>query len=194
MVIGESRSVIFRMTNDPMKINAMARTSAIRCTLKSVNSPKRRPLPVVFAPFTAVLARKPVISIPTAPPTPWQGNTSSVSSREVLDFQLTTTLLISAAMVPINKLEGTVTNPAAGVIATSPTTAPIQNPSAEGFLPRTTSKSTQHNPAAAEAVFVVANADAARGPAPKALPALNPNQPNHNRPVPKRTNGMLAGD
>src|SRR5690606_41972896 len=76
------------------------------------------------------------MSIPTSPPTPWQGNTSSVSSREVLDFQCTTMLLISEAKVPINRLEGIVTKPAAGVIATRPTTAPIQNPRADGFLPR----------------------------------------------------------
>src|SRR3954463_13385189 len=99
-----------------------------------------------------------------------------------------------AAIVPINKLDGIVTKPAAGVMATRPTTAPIQNPSAEGFLPLTASKRTQHKPAAAEAVLVVANAEAASGPAPKALPALKPNHPNHSKPVPNRTNGMFAGE
>src|SRR5690606_7248240 len=85
------------------------------------------------------------------------------------------------------------TKPAAGVMATSPTTAPIQNPRADGFLPRTASKRIQHNPAAAEAVFVVAKAEAASGLAPIALPALKPNQPNHSKPVPSKTKGMLAG-
>src|SRR6187455_943904 len=118
------------------------------CALKSTNSPKNNPLPVVFALLTAVLASKAVITIPTAPPTPWQGNTSSVSSRDVLDFQCTTMLLIIAANVPMNKLEGIVTNPAAGVMATSPTTAPIQNPRADGFLPRVGSKSIHARPAA----------------------------------------------
>ena len=89
--------------------------------------------------------------------------------------------------VPMNKLEGIVTKPAAGVMATRPTTAPIQKPRAEGFLPRAASSNTQHNPAAADAVLVVAKAEAANGPAPKALPALNPNQPNHSKPVPKNT-------
>src|SRR5688572_24252518 len=98
-----------------------------------------------------------------------------------------------AAKVPINKLEGIVTNPAAGVMATRPTTAPIQNPSAEGFLPLTASNNTQQRPAAADAVLVVANADAANGPAPSALPALNPNHPNQRRPVPRRTKGIFAG-
>src|SRR6187549_1252590 len=96
-----------------------------------------------------------------------------------------------AAKVPMNKLEGMVTNPAAGVMATSPTTAPIQNPRAEGFLPRVASKSIQARPAAADAVFVVAKAEAASELAPRALPALKPNQPNHSKPVPKRTKGMF---
>src|SRR5258706_11458825 len=93
----------------------------------------------------------------------------------------------------MNKLCGIVTKPAAGVIATRPTTAPIQNPSAEGFFPRTTSKSTQQSPAAADAVLVVANAEAASVPALNALPALKPNHPNQSNPVPSNTNGMLAG-
>src|SRR5688500_17617780 len=98
-------------------------------------------------------------------------------------------LLIIAANVPINREEGIVTKPAAGVIATSPTTAPIQKPSAEGFLPRAASHNIQARPAAADAVFVVAKAEAAKAPALSALPALKPNQPNHNNPVPNNTNG-----
>src|SRR4051812_26342069 len=102
-------------------------------------------------------------------------------------------LLTIAATVPMNRLDGMVTKPAAGVMATRPTTAPIQNPRAEGFFPLTESKRTQQSPAAADAVFVVAKADAAKGPAPNALPALNPNHPNQRRPVPSNTKGMLAG-
>src|SRR5688572_30335061 len=161
--------------------------------MKSAVSPKNSPLPVVLAEFTATLANNAVMIIPTAPPTPWQGNTSSVSSKDVLDFQCTTTLLMIEANVPMNKLEGMVTKPAAGVIATRPTTDPIQNPTAEGFLPRATSKRIHANPAAAAAVLVVANAEAANAPAPTALPALNPNHPNHSKPVPRRTKGMFAG-
>src|SRR5258706_8123598 len=99
-----------------------------------------------------------------------------------------------AANVPMNKLEGTVTNPAAGVMATSPTTEPIQNPTAEGFLPRAASNKTQARPAAAAAVLVTAKAEAAKVPALKALPALKPNQPNQSSPVPSNTKGMLAGE
>ncbi len=64
-----------------------------------------------------------------------------------------------AATTPMKILCGIATKPAAGVIATRPTTAPIQNPSTEGFLPLNTSKNIQDKPAAAAAVLVVANAD-----------------------------------
>src|SRR5688572_16366936 len=103
-------------------------------------------------------------------------------------------LLMIAANVPINSEEGIVTKPAAGVIATRPTTAPIQKPSADGFLPRAASHRIQARPAAADAVFVVANAEAAKAPALKALPALKPNQPNQSKPVPNNTKGTLAGE
>src|SRR5436305_528289 len=57
-----------------------------------------------------------------------KGKTSSVSSRVDFDFQWTATLLIRLARAPMNRLSRTVTNPAAGVIATSPTTAPMHAP------------------------------------------------------------------
>ena len=98
-----------------------------------------------------------------------------------------------AATKPINILCGTATNPAAGVIATSPTTAPIQKPSTEGFLPLMTSKNIHDKPADAAAVLVVANADTASAFAPRAEPALKPNHPNHNSPVPINTYGIFAG-
>ncbi len=78
-------------------------------------------------------------------------------------------------------------------MATSPTTAPMQNPRTEGFLPRMISKNIQDNPAAAAAVLVVANADTARELAARAEPALKPNHPNHNNPVPINTYGIFAG-
>src|SRR6188768_4319986 len=85
------------------------------------------------------------------------------------------------------------TKPAAGVMATRPTTAPIQKPSTEGFLPRRTSKNIHERPAAAAAVFVVAKAETANAFAPRAEPALKPNQPNQSKPVPISTYGILAG-
>ena len=42
-------------------------------------------------------------------------------------------------------------------------------------------------------MLVVANAIAAWPDADSAEPALKPNQPNHSMPVPRITNGMLAG-
>jgi hypothetical protein len=72
-------------------------------------------------------------------------------------------------------------------MATNPTTAPIQKPSADGFLPRSASKKIQAKPAAAEAVLVVAKADTAKLVAPTADPALNPNHPNQSKPVPSNT-------
>ena len=78
-------------------------------------------------------------------------------------------------------------------MATKPTTAPIQNPIAVGFFPLTPSKNIQAKPAAAAAVLVVANAVTAKVPAPKAEPALKPNQPNHKIAVPNKTKGMFEG-
>src|SRR5438309_1932467 len=98
-----------------------------------------------------------------------------------------------AATTPIKMLWGTATKPAAGVMATKPTTAPIQNPSTEGFLPLTTSKNIQDKPAAAAAVLVVAKADTDKELAASAEPALKPNQPNQSKPVPISTYGILAG-
>ncbi|MNT06144.1 hypothetical protein D3C72_1407980 [compost metagenome] len=80
-----------------------------------------------------------------------------------------------------------VTKPAAGVMATNPTTAPIQAPIADGFLPRMISTNIQAIAATADAVVVVAKAYAARLFAPPAEPALNPNQPNQSKAVPKIT-------
>ena len=60
-------------------------------------------------------------------------------------------------------------------------------PSAEGRRPRATSSRIQVNIAAADAKCVVANAMAAVALAESAEPALNPNHPNHNMPVPSST-------
>src|SRR5690606_21340644 len=121
------------------------------------------------------------------------GKTSSVSSIPFLVRQITTRLLITAAMTPITSECGIVTKPAPGVMATKPTTAPIQAPIAEGFLPRNISKNTQDMAAAADAVVVVAKAYAAKALAPPADPALKPNHPSQSKPVPSNTSLMRAG-
>src|SRR5262245_1828227 len=132
--------------------------------------------------------------MPTMPPTPWHGNTSSVSSSvDALFFQCTQRFEITLATVPMNMLSPMLTYTAAGVMATSPTTAPTQPPSADGLCPRIPSKKIQASPAAADAVLVVANAMAACPEADNAEPALKPNQPNQSIPVPRMTKGMFAG-
>ena len=104
------------------------------------------------------LAKIPVITMPTMPPTPWQGKTSSVSSSVDRVFQCTARLLTTLATTPMTIDSRIVTKPAAGVIATRPTTAPMHAPKAEGLFPFIQSKNIQESMAAADAVLVVANA------------------------------------
>src|SRR3989337_26211 len=85
------------------------------------------------------------------------------------------------------------TKPAAGVMATSPATAPEAAPRTVG-LPRCThSANIQESIAADAAIWVTTNALVERPPAARALPALNPNQPNQRIPAPKTVIGRLWG-
>src|SRR5881628_1497023 len=84
-------------------------------------------------------------------------------------------------------------NPAAGVIATSPTTIAVAAPTAVGLPDRIMSRNVQTTSVAAGASIVVTNASAAIGLAASALPALNPNHPNQSNPAPSSVNGMLCG-
>src|SRR6185295_15693256 len=86
-----------------------------------------------------------------------------------------------------------VTNPAAGVMATRPTTAAIDEPVALGLSRRTISVRTHVTTAAAPASMVVTRARAARPLAASADPALKPNQPNHRSDAPSTTSGTLCG-
>ena len=88
-------------------------------------------------------------------------------------------------MKPIIIAPVTVTNPDAGVIAIKPVIAPEIAPNIVG-LPVFIISIITHDikAAAAAAMFVTRNADPASPPAERADPALNPNQPNHRRPVP----------
>ena len=81
-------------------------------------------------------------------------------------------LLMSEATKPINTLSPKLTKPAAGVMATKPTTAPMQAPTADIFLSRYRSKKIHVIMAVAEARLVLANAKTASDPAEKAEPAL----------------------
>src|SRR5438067_10247834 len=85
------------------------------------------------------------------------------------------------------------TKPEAGVMATSPATAPEAAPSTVG-LPRVAhSVNIQPSAADAAAVFVARKALAASPLASSALPALKPNQPNHNKAAPITVIGRLCG-
>src|SRR4051812_42228285 len=85
------------------------------------------------------------------------------------------------------------TNPQAGVMTTSPATAPEQNPSTLG-LPRVIHSATaQTNEATAVARVVVMKALAATPSAATAEPALNPYQPTQSIPVPTMQSTMLCG-
>src|SRR5262245_42187012 len=96
-----------------------------------------------------------------------------------------------AGMLPIAIAARGDTNPAAGVIATSPTTAATAAPTPVVFFLKTISIITQVTTAAAADRFVVTKARLASPPAVRAEPALKPNQPNHNSDAPSMTNGTL---
>src|SRR3954469_19723223 len=84
-------------------------------------------------------------------------------------------------------------NPAAGVMATRPTTIAVAAPTAVGLPERITSRKVHTTSVAAGASIVVMNARPAIGLAARALPALNPNHPNQSSPEPSSTNGTLCG-
>ena len=84
-------------------------------------------------------------------------------------------------------------NPAAGVTATRPTTIAVAQPTAVDLPERNISRKLQKTSVAAGASIVVTNARLAMLSAANALPALNPNQPNHSRPAPSSANGTLCG-
>src|SRR5579859_192286 len=85
------------------------------------------------------------------------------------------------------------TNPAAGVMATSPATAPEMAPRALALPFLIHSARPQLRAAAAAAKWVATNALEAKEPAASALPALNPNQPTHNMHAPMKLRTRLWG-
>src|SRR5437870_13911649 len=97
-------------------------------------------------------------------------------------------------MKPIRSADIGETNPAAGVIATRPATAPEIAPRALGFPLRIHSAAPQPMTAAADAKWVATKALVARLPAANALPALKPNQPTQSRHAPiKRSEERRVG-
>src|ERR1700688_557921 len=85
------------------------------------------------------------------------------------------------------------TNPEAGVIATSPATAPEMPPSILGLAPFIHSAPIHPSAAAAAAKWVATKALEASPLAAVALPALKPNQPTHNKQAPTTLSVMLCG-
>src|ERR1700758_3382701 len=85
------------------------------------------------------------------------------------------------------------TNPAAGVMATSPATAPEIAPKALARPFLIHSAKLQLSAAAAAAKCVATKALVAKGLEARALPALKPNQPTHNRHAPIKLSTKLWG-
>ena len=96
-------------------------------------------------------------------------------------------------MKPINRPAIGVTKPAPGVTLTSPAPAPVMPPSMLGLRFRIHSTANQPITPAAAPKWVTVKAEAARLEAVRALPALNPNQPIHNRQAPMKLRGRLLG-
>src|SRR5512142_1434563 len=96
-------------------------------------------------------------------------------------------------MRPIANADMGLTKPEAGVIATSPATAPEIPPRTLGLPLWIHSAALHPSAAVAAAKCVATNALVARLPAPSALPALNPNQPTHSRQAPIKLSTTLCG-
>src|SRR5215471_3769300 len=139
-------------------------------------------------------ANTPVSSAPIVPPAPCTPKASSASSYPKMALTLVTIAKhATPATAPITNAGIGPTNPAAGVIATSPATAPEIAPSALALPFLNHSAALQPNAAAAAPKCVATKALEASPPAASALPALNPNQPTHSRQAPIKLSTRLCG-
>eukprot|EP00955_Chlamydomonas_euryale_P075506 362344-Chlamydomonas_euryale.AAC.5 len=137
-----------------------------------------------------------VRSMPVVPPMPWHANTSSVSSATLVmyaDMSSCVSADTAAPIIPMRAAAPTLTKPAAGVMATRPTTTPRHMPVALNVCPLTCSSSIQVSIATAVATLVLRIACEVYTVALSAEPPTKPNQPNHSRAVPSTTYGTLAG-
>src|ERR1700719_2130790 len=96
-------------------------------------------------------------------------------------------------MSPISIAGMGFTNPDAGVMATSPATAPEIAPRMLGLPVLIHSVIIHASAAAAVAKWVATKALVARALAANALPALNPNQPTHSKHAPIVLSTRLCG-
>ena len=97
------------------------------------------------------------------------------------------------AITPIISAPLALTAAHAGVIATRPATTPDAAPRLVACPSRIFSTSSHDRTAAVVAPIVLRSANPAVPFDPTADPALNPNQPNHNRAAPSITKGKLCG-
>src|SRR5438552_2238968 len=138
--------------------------------------------------------KMPVASAPKIPPRAWTPNTSSESSAPIIFFRPVQPQRQRGPTIrPIANAPGIPTLPAAGVIATSPATAPEAAPSIEGLPLKIHSAKIHDNTAHAVARYVFMNARDAVPLASSAEPALNPNQPNHSNEAPTIVITRLCG-
>src|ERR1017187_3714159 len=84
------------------------------------------------------------------------------------------------------------TYPAAGVTVANPATAPVSKPRNLGFFSLTHATNIQATAANEAAKSVLRNAVAVTESTRISLPALKPYHPNHRRPVPRATSGVLC--
>src|SRR5271157_2483397 len=96
-------------------------------------------------------------------------------------------------MAPIAKADIGPTKPAAGVMATSPATAPEIAPSTLALPLLNHSAADQPSAAAAAPKCVATKALVARLPAARALPALKPNHPTQSKHAPMTLSTTLCG-
>src|SRR5580704_13132424 len=85
------------------------------------------------------------------------------------------------------------TYPAAGVTVASPATAPVSRPRNLGFFSLNHATIIQATAVDEAAKSVLRNAVAVTESTRISPPALKPYHPNHSRPVPRATSGMLWG-
>src|ERR1035438_3583310 len=180
-------------TQRPPSATSLASPFCVAALAASILLPTSARLLTRFG-LALALARKPVRSAPSVPPTAWTPKVSSASSYPAADFSFQQARYgIRPAAKPIMTAPVVVTKPQAGVMTTRPATAPEQKPRMLGLPRNMYSAMAQVKEATAVASVVVVNAFAAMTSAATALPALKPYQPTHNMPVPTMQRTMLCG-
>src|SRR6187551_2347269 len=138
------------------------------------------------------LLNTPVRMAPRMPPMQCTPNTSSESSYPSADLSfVTANRQTTPASAPMTSEPIGPTQPHAGVIATSPATAPEAAPSIVGVPRKIHSAKVQPHTAAAVARNVLMNTCEANAFASRFEPALKPNQPTHSSAAPTMMNGTL---